>query len=56
MCKLFVLDRNTWYHNSDHMIIDNYNCKRKDIKAMEEWKYSYDYIESFTNESNFSIK
>ena len=53
--ELLVIDRNTWY---DCMQTKDY----RQIKSASQWKgsgywkYSYDTNQTFTNESNISIK
>ena len=62
MYNLFVLGRNTWNHTTVHILFvfgrnTWYNCANKwsMIKKMQ-WKYSYDYNQTFTIESSFGIK
>ena len=54
--ELLVLDRNTWNHitvvKKNDIEIKKHNFKN----AMEYWKYSHDYKQTFISESNFGIR
>ena len=54
-CRLFVLERNTWYEITVcKQMRDKIQLKK--MFAMEHWKYSYHKNQTFKNESMFGIK